>query len=125
MSGFGRVIKSLRVNRGMNITELAKKSDISRPYLSQIESDERTASLDILQKLSVGLNLPLATLIESAGYPLGLDKDTQLIHSFLKSIEVKLLVYSEQIEELESKKHELYRQQNGLLNDLNKKQEEL
>jgi uncharacterized protein YoxC len=49
------------------------------------------------------------------------DKDINIINQFLNKIEIKLEIYSEQIAELEKKKHELYRQQNGLLNDLNKK----
>lgn len=49
------------------------------------------------------------------------DKDTKLIRYFLRNIDTKLLVYTEQIEELEKKKHELYREQGGLLKDLNKK----
>lgn len=125
MSGFGSFLKVIREDKDLSITEVANLSRVSRPYLSQIESNEREPSLKTLHKLSVGLDLPLAHLIERAGYSLDIgrqeDKDTMLIHHFLRKIETKLEVYSEQIEELEKKKHELYRKQNGLLNDLNEK----
>lgn len=52
------------------------------------------------------------------------DKDTNLIYHFLNKIDIKLEVYSEQIEEIEKKKQLLYRKQNGLLKELNEKNKE-
>jgi|SRR5690625_169121 len=127
MNDFGSFIKSIRTKRKLTLVELSILTGVSNPYLSQIENNKFEPSLEVLNKLSVGLNQPLDSLIKGVGYSLQSDsvgeesKDIRLIRHFLKGIETKLGVYSEQIKELESKKHKLYRQQNGLLNDLNKK----
>ena len=51
------------------------------------------------------------------------ERDINLIHHFLKKVEIEIGVYLDLIEELEDKKYKLYREQNGLLADLNKKRE--
>lgn len=52
----------------MNITELAKEANVSRPYLSQIESGDRTPSPDILRKLSRPLGVSHEHLMYKASY---------------------------------------------------------
>jgi transcriptional regulator with XRE-family HTH domain len=52
-------IKEIRKRKGLSQKELAELSGISQTYLSQIEKvGERNPSVEILQKLSMALELP-------------------------------------------------------------------
>jgi len=67
LSKIGDFIKKLRQQEGMNITELAEKAEISRPYLSQIESGKRNPSNDLLLQLSKALGVSYSVMLEKAG----------------------------------------------------------
>jgi|SRR5690625_337076 len=67
MSEIGNFIKKLRLEGGMNITEMAAKTGISRPYLSQIESGKRRPSNDLLFQLSKTSGISYSTLLHVAG----------------------------------------------------------
>lgn len=68
MSVIGDYIRKKREENKMNITDLAKKAKISRPYLSQIESGTRNPSPEILKKIHGPLNLQHHDLMYKAGY---------------------------------------------------------
>lgn len=68
MSVIGDYIRKKREENEMNITDLAKKAKISRPYLSQIESGTRNPSPEILRKLHKPLNLTHHELMYKADY---------------------------------------------------------
>lgn len=67
MSELGKFIKKIRLENGLNITELARKSGISRPYLSQIESGSRAPSNDLLLDLSKALGIDYSVMLGKAG----------------------------------------------------------
>ncbi len=66
----GATIKHLRQEKGIKQVELANQSQISQTYLSQIEKGLKTPKLDVLEKISKVLNIPLPILSF-----LSLDKD--------------------------------------------------
>ncbi|WP_028778773.1 helix-turn-helix domain-containing protein [Shimazuella kribbensis] len=47
----GQRIRKLRKINGLTIKELADKVNVSQPYLSQIERDDKSASVDLLAKV--------------------------------------------------------------------------
>ena len=53
----------LRENRGMNQKDLAKKSDITTAYLSQLEAGKRKGSVDILKRISNALDVDLDDIV--------------------------------------------------------------
>lgn len=59
----GRIIRSLRVQRGMTQAQLAQRAEISPAYMSLIERGKRNAELDVLERIAAQFNLPLAILI--------------------------------------------------------------
>lgn len=59
----GLFIARKRESLGMSQTALAKAAGVSRPYLSQIESGQRTASDAKLERILVMLGLPLSEFI--------------------------------------------------------------
>lgn len=66
---FGEYIKSIRVDKGLSLREVARRSDISHPYLSQLENGKNTSPTpDIIRKLAKGLNLGYLELLQIAGY---------------------------------------------------------
>ncbi|WP_027416497.1 helix-turn-helix domain-containing protein [Aneurinibacillus terranovensis] len=55
----GQRIKDLRTLKGMKVIELAKKSHISQPYLSDIEKGRTTPSIDKLTSICEALQITL------------------------------------------------------------------
>jgi XRE family transcriptional regulator, master regulator for biofilm formation len=49
----GKRIRALRIEKGINLPELAEKAGVSKGFLSQLENDEdANPSLDSLHKVS-------------------------------------------------------------------------
>ncbi|MCD1259124.1 helix-turn-helix transcriptional regulator [Paenibacillus athensensis] len=62
-------LKDLRKLRGFTIRDLAARSGVSAAYISQLENGNRgVPSPEVLMKLSEGLNVSYAELMEIAGY---------------------------------------------------------
>lgn len=65
----GRYIRSLRKNKQLTLVQLAEKTGLSQPYLSQIENGKRgVPSPEILKTLSVHLDADYFQLMAKAGY---------------------------------------------------------
>jgi DNA-binding XRE family transcriptional regulator len=54
----GQHIKRLRTQGGMSQEELAKKADLNRSYLSNVESGKKKISVSVLVKLAIALDIP-------------------------------------------------------------------
>lgn len=66
---FGERINEIRVSKNLSLREVARRSDISHPYLSQLETGRnKNPTPDIIRKLSKGLNVPYMELMKAAGY---------------------------------------------------------
>lgn len=59
----GKQIKRLRLRKGLSITKLAKKAEISKGYLSSIESHKTNPSAHMIQKLAKALEVPVEQLL--------------------------------------------------------------
>lgn len=60
---FGQALKLLRRYQGLNQSDLAKKLGVSRSYISELESDNRTPSLDLLNRYADIFNIPTSSLV--------------------------------------------------------------
>jgi transcriptional regulator with XRE-family HTH domain len=60
----GKKIRQIRKERGMNLQEVAEKSDITAGLLSRIENFRTLPSLPVLHKISLSLSVTLADLVE-------------------------------------------------------------
>lgn len=58
-------IKVWREFREMSQQELAEQAGISIPYLSQLETNKRTGSLEVLSSIAKALNLSLENIVHS------------------------------------------------------------
>ncbi|GGB40548.1 helix-turn-helix domain-containing protein [Virgibacillus dakarensis] len=66
---FGTYIKEIRKSKNVSLREAARRSGISHPYLSQIETGKNTKPTPtIIKKLAYGLNVPYMQLMDKAGY---------------------------------------------------------
>jgi transcriptional regulator with XRE-family HTH domain len=66
-------LRAIRIKDGQSVPKLAKKAEISRQYLYDIEKKRRGASPDVRKRLAVALNVPVsaieAVLAEAPGNP--------------------------------------------------------
>jgi DNA-binding XRE family transcriptional regulator len=61
----GNPIKVWRKYRGMSQLETAKNAGISVPYLSQLETNQRKGSLDVLSAIAKALKVSLESIVPS------------------------------------------------------------
>lgn len=64
----GAYLKSRRKEKGFTLTELAAKSGVSHPYISQIENGKFIPSPEILSRLAPHLEMSRADLMVKAGH---------------------------------------------------------
>jgi DNA-binding XRE family transcriptional regulator len=55
-------IRVWRMHRKLTQQELADRTNISKPYLSQLEGGKRSASIQVLQRIAAALNVTLDDL---------------------------------------------------------------
>ena len=60
---FGQALKLLRRYQGLNQSALAKKLNVSRSYVSELENGNRTPSLDLLSRYAKIFNIPVSSLV--------------------------------------------------------------
>lgn len=60
---FGQALKLLRRYQGLNQSALAQKIGVSRSYVSELESGNRTPSVDLLERYSKEFNIPVSSLV--------------------------------------------------------------
>src|SRR6266542_314344 len=59
----GRRIRALREGRGLSLRDLADRSGVSAPMLSQVERGDTSPTLAVATKIASGLGLSLSQLL--------------------------------------------------------------
>jgi transcriptional regulator with XRE-family HTH domain len=63
--GPGRVIRALRVDRGLGVRELAARAKVPAGYISELETGKKVnPGLGVLQRLARALGVPVGELLE-------------------------------------------------------------
>jgi transcriptional regulator with XRE-family HTH domain len=62
-SRLGKTIRILREACGMSLTDLARKTKISKPFLSLVESGKRNPSLIVIRRIAKALGTPSEALV--------------------------------------------------------------
>jgi transcriptional regulator with XRE-family HTH domain len=83
MPNTGRRIKALRLERQWSLADLAKQSGVSKPFLSLVETNARTPSLDTLQKIADAFNVDVSLLVGVQTVPEL--KDEALANAFFRA----------------------------------------
>lgn len=68
MENLGAFIRSKRKLANLSLRQLAERTSLSNPYLSQIERGLRRPSADILQQIARGLRISAEALYVQAGF---------------------------------------------------------
>jgi len=59
----GKTIRILRQAKSLKVTDVAKSSGVSVPYLSLVENGERQPSLEVMRRIAETLGVPSETLV--------------------------------------------------------------
>src|ERR1051325_10750391 len=59
----GRRVRALREARGLSLRDLADRSGVSAPMLSQVERGDTSPTLAVAKKIAAGLDLTLSQLL--------------------------------------------------------------
>lgn len=65
---FGQKVKQLREEKGFSIEQLANISDVDRNYISDIEKGKRNVSIEIIEKIIIGLDDDLAAFFSDKSF---------------------------------------------------------
>ncbi|RWZ51403.1 XRE family transcriptional regulator [Halobacillus fulvus] len=77
MTTIGEKIRTLRIGKGFSVNEFAKRSGVSKSYISNIERGvQKNPSLIVMGKLARTLDVPLEDLL-SAKWPSNDEKDAK------------------------------------------------
>ena len=72
----GQKIKDIRKANKLTQVELAKKANISRSYLADIENDRYNASVDTLKSIASSLDVKLSELLEDTSSDIEIDSNS-------------------------------------------------
>jgi len=67
VAALGEFIRAQRTHANLSLSELAARTEISNPYLSQIERGLHEPSVRVLKSIAKALNLSAETLLAQAG----------------------------------------------------------
>lgn len=63
MTALHEALRLVRVFHDMNQTQLAEKLQISKSYLSEIESGKKSINIELLEKYSTVFDIPVSSLM--------------------------------------------------------------
>lgn len=88
----GARLRALRVDRGLSLSELSRRSGVGKGTLSELESGRRNPTLDTLFALTSALRLPLSAALP-AGPAAPPDASGAAVHAWLVDQQPGLDVY--------------------------------
>lgn len=56
-------LRLIRVYHDLNKSEVAERVDLSKSYITELESGDKKVTLEVLQKYAAGFNIPLSSLL--------------------------------------------------------------
>lgn len=67
LEALGALLRAQRVAADLSLRQLAKLTEVSNAYLSQLERGQHEPSLRVLKAIAAGLGVPLESLLAGAG----------------------------------------------------------
>lgn len=104
----GKAIRILRQAKSQTIGELAEGAEVSKPYISLVESGDRQPSIAVIQRIAATLKVPMEVLLAMAT-PEAMVKTTGSARKLSNAIETLINVESE-LTELLGKESQLANQ---------------
>ncbi|SQH76928.1 conserved protein of unknown function,might belong to Transcriptional regulator [Shewanella benthica] len=87
-----KALKVIRQFHKLKQVELAEKLNISKSYLSEIESGKKHISMDLLGKYSTTFDIPVSSLVF---FSESLDKEGQIPEKFKRVLANKIITIME------------------------------
>ena len=81
-AGVGARVRALRAERGMSLSELARRAGVGKATLSGLEAGTRNPTLETLYAVTTALELPLTALVAQPGPVRGAAAETVLLRVF-------------------------------------------
>ncbi|CAA9389541.1 MAG: FIG00817061: hypothetical protein [uncultured Pseudonocardia sp.] len=78
----GARVRALRTERGLSLSELARRAAIGKATLSGLETGTRNPTLDTLYAITAALGLPLTALVTGPGPVRGAAAEMELLRVF-------------------------------------------
>lgn len=78
----GARVRALRTERGLSLSELARRAAVGKATLSGLEAGTRNPTLDTLYALTTALGLPLTALVAGPGPVRGAAAELELLRVF-------------------------------------------
>lgn len=78
----GARVRALRTERGLSLSELARRAAIGKATLSGLEAGTRNPTLDTLYAVTAALGLPLTALVAGPGPVRGAAAEMELLRVF-------------------------------------------
>lgn len=63
---FGRIVRELRLRKGISQERLAEQASLDRTFVSMIERGRRRPTLDTAKRLASALGIPLSKIVALA-----------------------------------------------------------
>jgi transcriptional regulator with XRE-family HTH domain len=90
LESLGNLIRSQRKLAQLSLRELAERTNVSNPYLSQIERGLHEPSVRVLRSIARALNVSAETLLSQAGLLEGEEQSAATSPSSLQSTEAAI-----------------------------------
>lgn len=74
----GRRIRNYRLQKGLSQEKLAELAGCHPTYIGQIERGEKNATMESIEKIAIGLEIPLSQLFEL----LGGEKEEETVYAY-------------------------------------------
>lgn len=81
---FGARVRKLREGTGLSAREFALMIGRSKAYVIQLENGHRNVSLDTIERIAAGFDIPIAKLFENIGTYVKVDRDQPNVRSSLR-----------------------------------------
>ena len=62
---FGKIVATLRKERSISQEELASRCSVHRTYIGALERGEKSPTLNTIEKIAKGLNIPISELFKN------------------------------------------------------------
>ena len=62
---FGKIVATLRKERSISQEELAFRCSVHRTYIGALERGEKSPTLNTIEKIAKGLNIPISELFKN------------------------------------------------------------
>lgn len=88
----GESIRLLRLKKGLSQEQLALQAGVNTSYLGQVERGENNPTIHTLEKIAIGLEVPISSLMSDVGLRGCVEKNNQTVLTVISPDDLKQLM---------------------------------